>query len=106
MCVYLALFGSESGQATFKIWDPSGRMLLEETVEVLKELWEPRTVPLDGAREVVLSVEASPGLRAGWGELVPVGSDEPTAPLTRSATAPVSDPSLSYLHLGDLRARP
>lgn len=104
--LHLALFGSESGQATFKIWDPSGRMLLEERVEVLKELWEPRTVPLDGAREVVLSVEASPGLRAGWGELVPVGSDEPTAPLTRSATAPVSDPSLSYLHLGDLRARP
>ena len=102
----LALFGSESGQATFKIWDSSGRMLLEEKVEVLEELWEPRTVPLDGAREVVLSVEASPGLRAGWGELVPLGSDGPTAAQARSATAPVSDPSLSYLHVGDLRARP
>ena len=101
----LALFGNESGQATFKIWDSSGRMLLEEKVEVLEELWEPRTVPLDGAREVVLSVEASPGLRAGWGELVPVGADGPTAVPARSAPAPGSDPSLSYLHLGDLRAR-
>ena len=104
--LHLALFGSQTGQATFRIWDPSGRMLLEEKVEVLEELWEPRTVPLDGAREVVLSVEASPGLRAGWGELVPVGSDGPPAVPARSATAPGSDPSLSYLHLGDLRARP
>ena len=55
---------------------------------------------------MVLSVEASPGLRAGWGELVPLASDGPTAAPARSATAPVSDPSLSYLHVGDLRARP
>ena len=103
--LHLALFGSESGQATFKIRDLSGRVLLQESFEVHEELWEPRTVPLDGAREVVLSVEASPGLRAGWGELVPVGADGPTAVPARSATAPGSDPSLSYLHLGDLRAR-
>ena len=104
--LHLALFGSQTGQATFRIWDPSGRMLLEEEVEVHEELWEPRRVLLSGAREVVLSVEASPGLRAGWGELVPLASDAPTAAPARSATAPVSDPSLSYLHVGDLRARP
>ncbi len=101
----LALFASETGQATFRIRDSSGRVLLQESVKVHEQLWEPRRVSLDGAREVVLSVEASLGLRAGWGELVPLGSDRPTAASARSATAPVSDPSLSYLHLGDLRAR-
>ena len=101
----LALFASETGQATFRIRNSSGRVLLQESVKVHEQLWEPRRVLLDGAREVVLSVETSPGLRAGWGELVPLGSDRPTAASARSATAPVSDPSLSYLHLGDLRAR-
>ena len=102
----LALFASETGQATFRIWDPSGRVLLEEEVEVHEELWEPRTVPLDGAREVVLSVEAFPGLRAGWGELVPLGSDGPMVSAAGSVTAPASEPSLAYLHAGDLRVRP
>ena len=102
----LALFARETGQATFRIWDPLGRVLLEEKVEVQAALWEPRTVLLDGAREVMLSVEASPGLRAGWGELVPLGSGGPTFAAVGLMRAPASEPSLAYLHAGDLRARP
>ena len=62
-------------------------------------------MPLGGAREVLLSTEASPGLRAGWGELVPLGSDG-RATWTTLATRPAREPSLAYLHAGDLRARP
>ena len=102
----LALFARETGQATFRIWDPSGRVLLEEKVEVQAALWEPRTVLLDGARAVMLSVEASPELHAGWGELVPLGSGGPTVAAAGSLTALTSEPSLAYLHAGDLRARP
>ena len=102
----LALFARETGQATFRIWDPSGRVLLEEKVEVQAALWEPRTVLLDGARAVMLSIEASPELRAGWGELVPLGSGGPTVAAAGSVRAPAGGPSLAYLHGGDLRARP
>lgn len=95
-----ALFGNGQGQATFRIQRTSGELLFSETVPVAGELWELHTLPLDGNGEALFSVDAPPGLRAGWGEMV-LDSNQPALEL------PGAKPELmSYLNLGDIRSRP
>jgi len=99
-----ALFAQGQGQATFRISAADGARF-EKTVQVSGELWEENSLALDGVSEVVLSVDAPPTLRAGWGELI-------TYPDAKSATdagAAGSEERIAprpYLHLGDVRCRP
>jgi len=95
-----ALFGSGQGSAAFRIQRPSGEILFAETVPVAGELWEPHTLPLKGIGDAVLFVDAAPGLRAGWGELV-LDSNQPAPQLVWPKPE-----LLSYLNLGDIRSRP
>jgi hypothetical protein len=57
---------------------------------------------LAGLREAVLSVDAPPQLRAGWGELA-VDSDLPS--VSGAPPARTGEPKLSYLNLGDIRSK-
>jgi hypothetical protein len=97
-----ALFGRGRGTAAFRISRPSGENLMQQTVAVEGDLWEPRTLSLVGLKEALLSIDSPPELRAGWGELV-CDSDQP--PATAIPTRPVAEPGLSYLNLGDIRSK-
>jgi hypothetical protein len=97
-----ALFARGSGPAVFRIARPSGESLFARTVEVHGDLWEPASLPLAGLGEAVLSVDAPPQLRAGWGELA-VDSDLPSA--AGAPAARPGEPKLSYLNLGDIRSK-
>ena len=96
-----ALFGSGRGTATFRIARLSGESLFERTVPVQGELWEAHTLPLVGLRDAVLSVNASPELRAGWGELV----CDDDLPQVTGGPAAGGEPEMSQLNLGDVRSK-
>ncbi len=98
--LHFALYGDGKGPATFRIQRVAGEVLFAETVQVDGELWEPHTLPLAGIGEGVFSVEAPPGLRVGWGELV-IDSNQPAAQLPGAKPLGM----LSYLNLGDIRSR-
>jgi hypothetical protein len=66
----LALFARGSGPVTFTVTAPSGEALLKRTAQVSGELWKLEELPVDGRREVSLSIDAPAGMLAGWGELV------------------------------------
>ena len=97
-----ALFAHGSGAAAFRIARPSGESLFERTVEVQGDLWESESLPLEGLREAVLSIDAPPQLRAGWGELV---CDSGLPPAIGAPAALAGEPKLSYLNLGDIRSK-
>jgi hypothetical protein len=94
--LHFALFGRGKGQAAFSIRGPSGA-LFEKSVPVDGNLWEDHIVPLPDIGEMTLSVDAPPGLQAGWGDLVTEAGDEGLAPGLAMAPA---------LKMGDLRSKP
>ena len=95
-----ALFGRGQGVATYRIRKPSGETVLDRSVTVSGDIWEPHMLELGGTPEVVLSVDTPSSVRAGWGELV-CNSDSPAA-----AGGAAKPAELSYLNLGDIRTRP
>jgi hypothetical protein len=97
-----ALFGRGRGTAKFRIDRPSGENLFQQTALVEGDLWEAHTLSLDGLSEAVLTVEAPPELRAGWGELV---CDSARPPATGVRVASGEQPGLSYLNLADIRSK-
>jgi len=98
-----ALFGRGRGSATFRISTPSGAPVFEQAVRVESELWQPYSLPLGAIREAVFMVSASPGLQAGWGEMV---CDSNLADTQDRSVPPQAAPKLSFLKMGDLRSRP
>lgn len=68
--LYFALFARGNGRVIFRIREQAGAAMLEQQVDVSGELWEVYSLPLNGLREAVLSVDAPPNMRAGWGQLV------------------------------------
>jgi len=97
--LHFALFGRGKGQATFRIAAASGRILFEKTAEIDGELWETHSIPLEGIREVVLTADSEPDLKAGWGELTACCEGDAEEP-------PPEGPTWSFLRLGDIRSRP
>lgn len=97
-----ALFARGRGTATFRIQRPSGESLFQQTAVVEGDLWEAHALSLDGLAEAVLSIDAPPELRAGWGELV---SDSARPPATRVPVRSGEQPGLSYLNLADIRSK-
>jgi hypothetical protein len=69
--LHFALFARGSGPLTFTITGPSGEALYQRSVEAGGQLWVLQQLPLGGRREIILSIDAPPGVQAGWGELVP-----------------------------------
>ena len=97
-----ALFGRGRGTATFRIDRPSGENLFQQTALVEGDLWEAHSLSLAGLSEAVLSIEAPPELRAGWGELV---CDSARPPATGVPVRSGEQPGLSYLNLADIRSK-
>ena len=97
--LHFALFARGQGQALFEIRRPSGEAMFEKNVQVDGNLWQVHTLSLADTREAILSVNAPPTLRAGWGELV-CDSNLP------SVAAEFAHPQLSYLNMGDIRSKP
>jgi hypothetical protein len=69
--LHFALFARGSGPLTFTITGPSGEVLYQRSVEAGGQLWVVEQLPLGGRREIILSIDAPPGVQAGWGELLP-----------------------------------
>ena len=69
--LHFALFARGSGPVTFTITGPSGEALYQRSVEAGGQLWVLQQLPIGGRREIILSIEAPPGVQAGWGELLP-----------------------------------
>ncbi|MGB7762165.1 MAG: hypothetical protein WBL61_20195 [Bryobacteraceae bacterium] len=98
--LHFALFGNGKGTASFRIQRIPGETLFDETVPVAGELWEPHSLPLKGIDEAVFFVDAPPGLRVGWGEMV-LDSNQPPPELPGAKPPEM----LSHLNLGDTRSR-
>jgi len=69
--LHFALFARGSGPLTFTITGPSGEALYQRSVEAGGQLWVLQQLPIRGWREIILSIDAPPGVQAGWGELLP-----------------------------------
>ena len=69
--LHFALFARGSGPLTFTITGPSGEALYQRSVEASGQLWVAEQLPIRGRREIILSIDAPPGVQAGWGELLP-----------------------------------
>ena len=69
--LHFALFARGSGPVTFTITGPSGEALYQRSVEAGGQLWVLQQLPIGGQREIILSIDAPPGVQAGWGELLP-----------------------------------
>jgi hypothetical protein len=93
------LFGKGRGPAKFVIRRASGAVVFERLLQVDGEAWEPHQLSAASLTEALLSVDAPPKLRTGWGELV---CDANAGPLP---DVPALTP-LSSFSVGDLRARP
>jgi hypothetical protein len=94
-----ALFAKGRGQADFVIRSPHGPPIFKKSISVDGELWEPHVVDLAGQRNVMVVIDYSQGLRAGWGELVLE---------SRRGAAAGSDHHAglrSYLNLADIRTK-
>ena len=99
--LHFALFGNGKGPATFRIQRVSGELLFDETAQAAGDLWEPHTLPVAGIGEGMFFVDAPPGMRLGWGELI-LDSNQPPPDLPGAKPLEL----LSYLNLGDIRSRP
>lgn len=96
--LHFALFGRGKGQAAFSIRGPSGAAVFERSVPVEGNLWDDHVLTLPDTDEVTLSVDTSPALQAGWGDLVTESGEE--------GNVPESLPEQPYLKTGDLRSKP
>lgn len=66
--LHVALFARGTGQVRYLILGESGETLLDRTVS--GETWEPVRIPVQGRRELTLSLVSASAGSAGWGELV------------------------------------
>jgi len=69
--LHFALFARGSGLVTFTITGPSGEALYRRSLQAGGQLWEVEQLPLGGRREILLAIDAPPGVQTGWGELLP-----------------------------------
>jgi hypothetical protein len=98
--LHFALFARGKGQTTFRIRTPSGAVIFDERVLVEGNLWEVHDLSPAGMPEVILQVDASRGLQAGWGDLVD------TASPVQAAAHSQWQFQRPYLKMGDLRSKP
>jgi hypothetical protein len=96
--LHFALFGRGKGLAVFSIRNSAGDAIFEQRIPVDGSLWDAHVMPLPDTGDVTLSVEASPELQAGWGDLVTEDGDVQGAPDSQ-AMAP-------FVKTGDLRNKP
>jgi hypothetical protein len=74
--LHFALFGQGSGSATFTMRDRTGAMVLERSVDINGEFWEPHIASIPGDKLALTisspaNTSAEEGsLKVGWGELI------------------------------------
>jgi len=102
--LHLVPFAQGQGKFVFSIRTPQGQEIFRQEIESPGGFGEPRDIALQGERELVLTIEAPAGTRAGWGELNAFSGD--LEPQTSGVAPAAEQRSLSYINPGDLRAKP
>lgn len=57
------------GKSVFSIRAGQGEEIFRHTADAYAGFGQPQDIELRGQRELLLTIEAPPGTRAGWGEL-------------------------------------